>query len=86
MANLEDVQEVLDIIEEISNDGSVPRNVKKILEDVKEQVTRPESDLKVRVDSAMQLIEELSMNPNLPAHARTQIWNITSVLEDLSKN
>jgi len=82
----EELLEVLDLIQEVINDGSVPRNIKKTLSEVKDSFSDQEGELKIKIDSAMQMMEELSLNPNLPSHARTQIWNLTSVLEDLSKD
>lgn len=86
MDDSEGLQEVLDIIQEINDDGSVPRNIKKILNELRDLFGNSDSEFKVKVDTASQMIEELSLNPNLPSHARTQIWNISSVLEDLSKD
>ncbi len=79
------VDDVLDMMSEINEDGSVPRNVKQILNEVKDIFKDTENELKIRVDAAMQKLEDLSSNPNLPSHTRTQIWNMTSVLEDLNQ-
>ena len=80
----EELTEVIEIIEEIGGDTSVPKNVKQILTDMKKSF-EADCEIKLKVDDAMQRLEELSINPNILSHTRTQLWNITSVLEDLSK-
>ncbi len=80
----ESVGEVIEVISEIKDDGSVPKNIKQILNEIKDSFENSESELKLTVDAAMQKLEELAINPNVPSHTRTQIWNMTSVLEDLN--
>ncbi|HEQ78591.1 MAG TPA: hypothetical protein ENI78_03090, partial [Euryarchaeota archaeon] len=38
-------------------------------------------DIGVRVSSAIYILEEISNDRNLPLHARTLIWNVSSELE-----
>ena len=77
--------EIMSLIQEMMDDGSVPRNVKKTLDEVKSTFESSDGEFKLKVDAAIQTVEELSLNPNLPSHARAHIWNMSSVLEDLSK-
>lgn len=77
--------ELMEIIQEITEDSSVPRNVKKTLTDIRTSLESDSEGFKLKVDAAIQEIEELSLNPNMPAHVRPHIWNISSVLEDLGQ-
>ncbi len=77
--------EILELIEEICENSAVPRNVKASLEIIKATFQDETIELGIKVDSAMQSIEDLSLDPNLSQFARTQIWNLTSLLESLLK-
>jgi len=78
-------EEVINLIQQIANDRTVPRNIRakcdesvKILQDGKE-------DVAVRVNTVISNMDEVSNDPNIPMYTRTQIWNIVSVLESMQK-
>ncbi len=78
-----DIKEVVELIEEMSEDTSIPRNVRAVIDRVKSLLNDDSKEIQVKVDTAMQEIEEVSLDPNMSSHARTQIWNLTSLLEEL---
>jgi len=82
----EGLMDILEIIKDIRSDSSVPRNVKEVMNEIKKCFENSKSELKLKVDEAMPKLEEVSIDPAIPSHTRTQIWNITSVLESLNKN
>ena len=80
-----EVTEVIELINEICDTPSVPKNVKASLEQIQVLFHDEEMELGVKVDSAMQSMEDLSLDPNLSSFSRAQIWNLTSLLEGLLK-
>jgi uncharacterized protein (UPF0147 family) len=83
--NEEKEKKIVQIIESINlllEDPKVPRNVKKLLEDAKNKLSE-KGDPTVRAGSAVYSITEASNDVNLPASARTVIWNILSLLETI---
>ncbi len=79
-----EIKDVLELIEQLEQDSSIPKNVRQSLLKIKE-ILETNEDIAIKVDSAMQILEELSLDPNLSSHARTQIWNLTSTLEALAE-
>lgn len=77
MAKLE---EAIEMINGLTNDTSIPRNIRKALGDAKQKLMSSD-ELSVKVSAAIYIIESVSDDINMPAHARTQIWALISALE-----
>jgi len=77
---------VMALITRLSADSSMPNNVRFSLEKVRGLLEDDEKEPAVRLDTAIQIVEGLSLDPNLPSYARTQIWNLTSLLEAATKS
>ncbi len=84
MSNEEKLKMVIAALEEMSEDTSVPRNIRKGAAESKERLLRTDEPLDVRAASVIFTLDELANDPNIPMHGRTQIWNIMSTLETLS--
>ncbi|HEX33044.1 MAG TPA: hypothetical protein ENG01_01355, partial [Candidatus Aenigmarchaeota archaeon] len=69
------MQEVLAILEQIIQDKRVPRNIRETTSRVKDILLDDSVELSVRVDKAIQLLDEVSLDPNMPPHARTLVWH-----------
>jgi uncharacterized protein (UPF0147 family) len=76
--------EVLKLITSLAGDVTIPKNIRKALSDAKERLESTE-ELNVKVSSAIYLIDSVSDDINMPAHARTQMWSLVSMLEALIK-
>ncbi|MDP6627059.1 MAG: UPF0147 family protein [Methanopyri archaeon] len=79
------LSQVCEILEEILDDRSVPRNIRKTAEDVKSILVDKDRAMRVRVNEAINRLDDISNDPNLPEHTRTDIWNIASTLETLQR-
>ena len=64
----------------LAKDIAISKNIRDILEYIWEDL-RDEKNISVKIDAALQKIEDLSLDPNLSPYVRTQIWNLTSLLE-----
>ncbi len=82
---ISEVDEVVKSLDEIRADATVPRNVRAkielIINTLKEDI-----ELSIKVNKALNEIDELSGDVNLQAYTRTQIWNVISVLEKMHQN
>jgi len=76
----ENIKSSLELLDEILDDKSVPKNVKITCEKTKE-ILLGDGDEKVRVDTAIQSLDLLADNVQVPTYTRMQIWNIVSLLE-----
>lgn len=72
-----------ELMESIMEDTSVPRNIRKTIEEAKEKLSIEEKDMNVNITSAIYLMDDISNDINMPAHTRTEIWTIISELESI---
>jgi len=70
------------MLEGILNDPRVPRNVKRVVQEALDYLNNESIEPEVRASSAITNLDEISTDVNLPLYARTQIWNIVTVLEE----
>jgi len=70
-------------LDELADDVSVPRNIRRGAKSAKVELSKPGVALDMRVASAVYLLDDLANDPNLPIHGRTAIWSIISTLESL---
>ncbi len=76
------VVEVIGLIDTVSEDTSVPKNIRRALSEAKERL-KGNDELSTKVSAAVYAIEGISEDINMPMHARTQIWTILSALESI---
>ena len=72
--------QIAGMLEDLVADTSIPKNIRKALSDAKDRLRSGDED-SVKVSAAIYLIESISDDINMPAHARTQIWAIMGELE-----
>ena len=75
---------VIDTLDRIIQDDSVPRNVRRIASEIKNDLINNKENIAVKAATAISTLEDLSSDPNLPMHVRTLIWNLSSLLEKLT--
>lgn len=76
------VAEIIELIDNVGGDTSVPKNIRRALSEAKERL-KGADELSTRVSVAVYAIEAVSEDINMPMHARTQIWAILSALESI---
>ncbi|MDD4353132.1 MAG: UPF0147 family protein [Candidatus Nanoarchaeia archaeon] len=77
---LENIESSIELLVEIIEDSSVPKNIKQTCEKVK-TILLNNGDEKVKIDNAIQNLDLLADNASVPTYTRMQIWNIVSLLE-----
>ena len=82
MDEKEQIQGIIEVLKELQEDGSVPRNVKDKLA-ITIQALEEDNDVSIKVNKALHELEVVADDPNLQTYTRTQIWNIVSMLEKL---
>jgi len=81
----EDLRQVLDILDELQEDGAVSKNIKQKVLGIKKDLTNCSGEeISLRVNKTLSELEDISSDVNLPMFVRTQIWQLTSILEKLS--
>ena len=79
---ISEVDVVLNSLDEIQADATVPRNVRTKIESIINTL-KEDIELPIKINKALNELDELASDVNLQAYTRTQIWNIMSVLEKL---
>jgi uncharacterized protein (UPF0147 family) len=77
------IEQVCDGLNMLHEDNSIPRNIRRGAEEIKNSLLNESNPLDVRVASATSRLDELANDPNIPLHGRTLIWNIMSRLEEI---
>ena len=74
--------EILENLAQIEQDLTVPKNIRfKIKAAI--DALQQEIALDLRINKALQELDDLSDNPNIPIYTRTRIWNVVSLLESI---
>ena len=75
------IMSIVEALQEISTDNTVPRNVKEKLTKIVDVLKQEKEDFLLRKDKALSELDEVVEDTNLQAYTRTQIWNVVSALE-----
>jgi len=79
------LKQIMDVLDQLAEDTSVPRNIRRGANDAKTALNKTANAMDVRVASAVNILDDLANDPNIPLHGRTQIWNIISQLSQLER-
>jgi uncharacterized protein (UPF0147 family) len=77
------LEQVTSMMRDMAEKDSMPSNVSDMLEDAVEELEDEDKDLSVRVNAASSLLDQISNDPNIRQHTRTEVWNLASKVESL---
>ncbi len=75
---------IINLLEEVNGDRTVPRNIREMITIAINNLKNDRQELIFRVNNVISMLDDVSNDPNIPTYARTQIWNIVSMLETMS--
>ena len=76
-----ELDNVVQMLKDLSEDNSVPKNIRKSTAEAAERLMDDSKGLSVRINAVVSILDEISNDPNLPVHARTEMWKVASSLE-----
>lgn len=80
-----DIEEAIEFMSELSEDSSVPRNVKAKMQIIIATLKKTaDEDLSLTVNKLLSDLDEMSSDANLDSFTRQQIWSISSLLEGIN--
>ncbi|MDI6916351.1 MAG: UPF0147 family protein [Thermoplasmatales archaeon] len=79
----EKIKQITEVLDQLADDVSVPRNIRKGAQEAKSMLLKKDDPLDMRTASANSKLDDLANDPNIPMHARTLIWSIMSQLESV---
>lgn len=78
------MREIADELQDVIDDGDVPQNVRASLKEAREHLlddSKPEGE---RAATTINVLNDVSDDPNLPMHVRTFIWDVSGKLETVT--
>lgn len=74
---------VTHLLKGMIDDRAVPRNIKRVAQRGVNELQREDDSAAVLASNVMYMMDDLTLDPNLPFHSRTTIYRILSILEKI---
>ena len=78
--NLEFLNNSMSTLNQIATNPSTPKNIRKNIADIVEQLKSDEYSISVRAANTISLLDDVTQDPNLPSYVRTSLWQAVSTL------
>ena len=69
-------------LNELKEDTMTPKGLKDKLDEIIEILKNKDEDT-IKINKALDILDEVSSENNIQPYIRTQIWNIVSILESI---
>ena len=79
---ISEIDAVINSLNEIQSDATVPRNVRTKIEAVINTL-RENIELSIKINKTLNELDGIVNDVNLQSYTRTQIWNVMSLLEKI---
>ena len=80
-----EILELTEIMEDVIEDIAVRRNIRNAIDEAKNKISDLKDVTGLKFSEAIYLLDDVSNDINMPAHTRTEIWNIISGLESVKE-
>ena len=77
-----EINDVIDVLVEICEDSTNPKNLKDKMDHII-NILKEKVDNSIKVNRALDELDELVNDNNMQQFTRTQIWNVVSMLEKI---
>ncbi len=77
------LKQCVDVLDRISNDDSVPRNIRRTAENIKKTLSNEKESVSKRAAKVISNLDDIGNDPNVPIHTRTLVWGLSSRLESI---
>ncbi len=79
----EEISNIIINLSQIEEDQSVPKNIRAKIKNAVIALKQETISIEIKKNKALQELDNLDDDPNIPTYTRTQIWNIVSLLESI---
>jgi uncharacterized protein (UPF0147 family) len=80
---MQKVNQAMAILNRVAEDNTTPRNIRRTAKQASDILLDESLSLAARAANAIDLLDEISQDPNMPMYTRTRLWNVISVLEGI---
>ena len=81
--NLEFLNNAMNTLNQIATNPSTPKNIRKNISDIVEELKSDEYSLSVRAANTISSLDDVTQDPNMPSYVRTSLWQAVSTLESI---
>ena len=80
---LQKLNQAMAILNRVAEDNTTPRNIRRTAKQASDMLIDENISIAARAANAIDLLEQISQDTNMPMYTRTRIWNVISVLEGI---
>ena len=81
--NKEFLDNAMSTLNQLATNPSTPRNIRKSIIDLLEDLKSEEYSMSVRAANTISLLDDITQDPNMPSYVRTSLWQAVSTLESI---
>ncbi len=81
--NEEIFNNALDTLNQTATNYSTPRNIRKNISDLINELKNKEYSISVRASNAISVLDDITQDPNMPSFVRVSLWQAVSTLEGI---
>jgi len=83
MSEVKQISQAIQILKTIVEDTGIPRNIRRAAQESIDMLLDKKMTPALRAANAISRLDEVSLDPNAPLFARTKIWQVISLLEQI---
>lgn len=80
---MQKLDQAMAILNRVAEDNTTPRNIRRTAKQASDMLIDENLSLAARAANAIDVLDQISQDPNMPMYTRTRIWNVISVLEGI---
>jgi uncharacterized protein (UPF0147 family) len=77
------LNQAMSVLSRVADDNTTPRNIRRTAKQAGDMLLDESLSMAARAANAIDMLDQISQDPNMPMYTRTRIWNIISVLEGI---
>ena len=81
--NEESLNTAIDTLNQIATNPSTPKNIRKTISDLANDLKSEEYSISVRASNAISMLDDITQDPNMPSYVRVTLWQAVSTLEGI---
>ena len=82
-AYMKKMKQAMSILNMVAEDNTTPRNIRRTAKQGSDILLDESLSMAARAANAIDILDQISQDPNMPMYTRTRIWNVISVLEGI---
>jgi uncharacterized protein (UPF0147 family) len=80
---IQKLNQAMAILNRVAEDNTTPRNIRRTAKQASDMLLDENLSLGARAANAIDMLDNISQDPNMPMYTRTRLWNVISVLEGI---